>query len=366
MRGNASRDRTRHEVIEVYRTNTSHRDNQPPLVSAIIPAYNADQFIAQAIQSVLDQTYRSYEIIVVDDGSTDKTKAILREFNGQIRCINQENRGPSAARNAGINIAQGKYICFLDADDLWTPDKLEVQIDFLERHPNIALVFSDHQDFKAGDVVSRSFLDDKMEMFGETLVTEVPIQSAFLKLIQENFISTPTVMLRKTCFDEIGLFDENLWSVEDRDLWLRMAANFKLACLPKICCKRRVHQSNISKQSTLAFQGRITVLEKNRLDFQFLVPAEIWDRELANHYCQFGYLLLQKGERKRALEAGFASIAHAFRQISKSRVFSPYPWSLGIGLIPASLLGWQFSRFLFRPMKGLSRRKRLDLSTKIK
>ena len=118
-------------------------DNQSPLVSVIIPTDIADRVIEKAIQSVVDQRYRSYEIIVVDDGSTDKTKDILRGFNGQIRCLYQENRGPSAARNAGIKIAQGKYICFLDADDLLTPDKLAAQVDFLELHPDIAFVFSD-------------------------------------------------------------------------------------------------------------------------------------------------------------------------------------------------------------------------------
>jgi hypothetical protein len=181
-----------------------------------------------------------------------------------------------------------------------------------------------------------------------------------------NFISTPTVMLRKSCLQKTGFFDESLWSVEDRDLWLRFAAHLKLACLPRIFCERRVHQSNISKQSDLTQHGRITMLEKNRRDFPLLAPAEVWDGALANHYCQFGWLLLQKGERKRALEAGFRSVAHALRQITKSRVVSPYQWSLGIGLVPASLLGWQFSRFLFRPMRGLLAGKQSVKSMKLK
>jgi len=333
------------------RTTTSHRENQPPFVSVIIPVFNGEQFIAQAIQSVLDQTYRSYEIIVVDDGSTDKTKGILREFKEEIRYLYQENRGPSAARNVGIHIAQGEYICFLDADDLWTPDKLEAQFDFLERHSDIAFVFSDHQDIKGGDVVPHSFLDEKKETFGESLVMEMPLSNAFSKLIQENFVSTPTVMVRKACFETTGLFDESLWSVEDRDLWLRFAANFKLACLPKIFCKRRIHQSNISQQSELTLHGRIKALEKNRRNFPLLVPDEIWDCELANHYCQLGYVLLQKGQRRMALQAGLTSLAHAFRQMIKKRVFSSYPWVWGIGLIPAALLGWQFSRRIYQPIK---------------
>jgi glycosyltransferase involved in cell wall biosynthesis len=342
---------------------TSHRDNQPPLVSVIIPAYNAEEFIAQAIQSVVAQTYRSHEIIVVDDGSTDKTRDILKEFDGQIRCVYQENRGPSAARNAGINLAQGRYICFLDADDLWTPDKLEVQFAFMEANPDIAFVFSDHEEFNEEGVVLSSFLGEKHKTFSSFPIVAGCLENAFGKLVLENCISTPTVMVRKTCLEKTGLFDEEIWSVEDRDLWLRIAAHCNVACLPNIFCKRRVHQSNISKQSELTLHGRITILERNRRNFPFLVPSEIWDCELANHYCQLGYLLLQKGERKRALRAGSTSLAYALRHITKRRMVSFYPWRLGIGLIPASLLGWQCSRSLFRPMKGLSGGEQPERST---
>ncbi|HEV8051797.1 MAG TPA: glycosyltransferase family A protein, partial [Parachlamydiaceae bacterium] len=92
----------------------------PSLISVVIPAYNAEQFIGQTIQSVLDQTYPCHEIIVVDDGSTDSTKEVLKRFDGSIRYLYQQNKGPSAARNAGIQVAQGEFICFLDADDCWT------------------------------------------------------------------------------------------------------------------------------------------------------------------------------------------------------------------------------------------------------
>lgn len=353
----ASRFREGHEVALVDRAMMAHRAMQPPVVSVIIPAYNAEGFIAEAIQSVLEQTYQSYEIIVVDDGSTDKTKDILKGFNSQICCLYQENRGPSAARNAGIAVSQGTYICFLDSDDLWIPHKLEAQLEFLESHQDIDLVFSDHQDFAEEDedfVVPCSFLDEKKKRFGEGLVTEVPIHDAFLKLVQENFISTPTVMLKKTCFGKVGLFDENLWSVEDRDLWLRVAVSFNLACLPRVFCKRRIHKSNISKESELTLYARIKVLEKNRRDFPHFIPSEIWDSELANHYCQIGYILLQKGLRRKALKAGFTSLGYALRQLTKDRVLSLNSWSLVIGLIPAVLLGWRFSRFLFQPIKEVA------------
>ncbi len=121
--------------------------NQDSIVSVIIPAYNAEQFISQAIQSVVEQTYQSQEIIVADDGSTDKTGDILKEFDHKVRCIYQEKQGPSAARNANIKVWQGKYICFLDADNLWTSEKMDMQLSFLASKSDIALVFSNHEEF---------------------------------------------------------------------------------------------------------------------------------------------------------------------------------------------------------------------------
>jgi hypothetical protein len=213
----------------------------------------------------------------------------------------------------------------------------------------------------------RSFLDEKKETFGESFLTEVPIENAFLKLIHENFISTPTVMVRKQCFETTGLFDESLWSVEDRDLWLRITANFNLACLPRVLCKRRIHESNISGQSELTVRSRIKVLEKNWRNFPFLVPTEIWHGKLAEHYCQIGYVLLQRGLRRKALKAGFTSLAHAFREMINKKGPPSYSWGLGISLIPAALLGWQFSRLLFRPMrKQLVTGKRSGASMNVK
>src|SRR4051812_17019821 len=108
---------------------------QAPSVSIIIPAYNSERYLRASLQSVLEQTYRDYEVIVVDDGSTDGTKAAVLGVEGSIRYIYQSNQGPSAARNTGIAAARGDFICFLDADDSWTPDKLAIQVEFMERNP---------------------------------------------------------------------------------------------------------------------------------------------------------------------------------------------------------------------------------------
>jgi len=317
-----------------------------PSVSVVIPTYNSGRFVADAITSVLEQTCPPCEIIVVDDGSTDSTEKVLRCFNGKIKYLRQANLGPSAARNAGINAAQGEYICFLDADDLWVPQKLELQVSFMEAHRDVGILVSDHEEFNSLGVTLDSFLGAKK--FSSELRLTGPIHDAFMKLVIENFVSTPTVMLRKMCLDKSGLFDESLRSVEDRDLWLRIAANFKLACLPKVVCKRRLHNSNVSKEYEPSMRGRIKVLEKNRKLFSNLAPRAIWQSQLADAYCQLSYICLEKNQRAEAIKAALTSLTHALAQIFTGGSFASYPWMLGIGAIPASLMGWRVSQRLWR------------------
>ena len=327
-------------------------DNQPPQVSVIIPAFNAEQFIAEAIQSVLAQTNACHEIIVIDDGSTDKTTEVLKTFDGKIRCLYQQNKGPSAARNAGIQVAQGELICFLDADDLWTPDKLEVQLAFMEANPDVALVFSDHEEFNEEGIVLSSYLGEKRKAFESFPIATGPLENAFAKLVVENFISTPTVMVRKSCLEKAGVFDEEIRSVEDRDLWLRIAALSTIACIPRIFCKRRFHQANISKHKELTVMSRIRVLEKNWRLFPGLVPDRIWRKELAASYFSLGCLLLQKGERWRAFQAVSHNFVYEAAIVLSDRSLAVRPTLKSLGLLCAVLVGWHISRFLWRPWKN--------------
>lgn len=324
----------------------------PSLISVVIPAYNAEEFIGQTIQSVLDQTYPCHEIIVVDDGSTDSTKEVLKRFEGRIRYLYQQNKGPSAARNKGIQGAKGEFICFLDADDYWTSEMLEVQLAFMEANREVALVFSDYEEFNEEGIVLSSFLAEKHHMFPACPMVSGPLDNAFEKLIIENFVTTPTVMVRKSCLEYTGVFDEEIRSVEDRDLWLRISASYRIACIPKIFCKKRVHQMNVSKQTELALRGKIRVLEKNWKLFPQLVPDRMWRTHLAEAYCQLGYLLLETNQRKCALKAGMLSLKHMVLQGPKDTSLKLMPWWMSVGLIPAALLGWKLSRSLWQPLKG--------------
>ncbi len=328
-------------------------------ISVIIPTFNSVKFIGQAVQSVLNQTYREFEVIVIDDGSTDATKDILREFNGHIRYYYQENRGPSAARNAGIEIARGDYICFLDADDTWMPNKLEVQLTFMAQHDDIGLVFSDLEEGDPDKGLHRSILAKRL--FRSDIVSQIPIQDAFKKLLIENFIPTSIVMARKECFVKAGLFDESLRVAEDRDMWLRIAAYFKIACVPLVLGKKRVHESNISRSTELNLGCRIDVWDNAHRRFPHLAPTAILHNLVADAYLQLGYMLLTKDQRKDARRAGLKSLSHASRAIfmrTSLHAFLPsYRWFLGVWLILFTFMGWPMTQALWWAKKAIWKRK---------
>jgi glycosyltransferase involved in cell wall biosynthesis len=313
--------------------------SRQPLVSVIIPAYNAADYIGQALQSVFDQTYPHYEIIVVDDGSTDNTKTVLENYGSSIRYVYQQNGGPAQARNAGILAAKGDLVCFLDADDLWMRDKLEVQLDFMKSHPEIGLVCSDHEDFEGEETICNSFLGSKQ--FLKQIASEIPIYEAFRKLVIENFVSTSTVMVKKPCLDKVGPFDRNLPPVEDRDMWLRIAAHFPIACLPRIVCRKRAHAGNISRDAEKTLRARIIIWEQKCRGFPHLVPASVLNRLLADAYLHYGYVLLNQNRRKEAREAAWKGLVNGFRSIDLVAANEPvtgYRWRFGIGLIPLTFL----------------------------
>jgi len=327
--------------------------DKTPLVSVIIPTYNSGRFIAQAVQSVLDQTYHRFEVIVIDDGSTDATRDVLHAFHGHIRYCYQENCGPSAARNAGITIAEGDYICFLDADDTWMRNKLEVQLAFMAQHDDISLVFADTEEVDPEKGRHRSVL--AKTLFRSDIVSQIPIQDAFTKLLIENFIPTSMVMVRKECFAKAGLFDESLGVVEDRDMWLRIVACFKIACIPFILGNKRVHESNISRSTALTHRCRIVVWGNARRQFPRLAPAALVHHLVADAYLQLGYILLAKDQRKDARQAGLQSLIHATRAVfMKTALHNSLPsyrWFLGVCLPLFTLMGWPLTQSLWRAKK---------------
>ncbi|MBI4317895.1 MAG: glycosyltransferase [Chloroflexi bacterium] len=195
-------------------------------VSVIIPVYNCERFIAEAVDSVLAQSFRDFELIVVDDGSTDRTAEVVKSYGPRLTYIYQTNQERSAARNAGIRRASGQYLAFLDADDIWLPQKLERQIEVFDRAPEIGLVHS-----------WAYFIDGSSQRltFGTRNLAGSPEAGnrAFESLLFGNFIASPTPVIRAQCVRELGPFDESLVHVEDWDMWLRISARYPIAFVPE-------------------------------------------------------------------------------------------------------------------------------------
>jgi glycosyltransferase involved in cell wall biosynthesis len=209
-------------------------------VSAIITAYNSEVFVAEAISSVLEQTYPVDEIVVVDDGSTDHTRDIVESFSQKgVRYIYQENRGPGAARNCGIRETSGELIAFLDADDVWLKNKIKMQLDFLSEHPDVALV--------SGFAWWWNVIEDDRFVSGE-----VPKSIASLRrdIMVHNKIGNPSrVMLRRSVLRDAGVFSENIRWGQDWDLWIRIITRYNAAILPKPLIVYRWHEKNLSHTS---------------------------------------------------------------------------------------------------------------------
>lgn len=205
-----------------------------PKVSVVIPTYNRAKLVTQAIDSVLAQTYEDFEIIVVDDGSTDNTCEALEPYirEKKIRYIYQENLGEPGARNTGIRVAEGEYIAFLDSDDLWLPTKLAVQMDVFEKGHSAAVVFSAASEF-----------DDR----GNENVRESSklLRSGYIYkdlILRKRSRCTSSALVRRKHLMVVGLFDESLTETgADWDLFLRLARNYKVLYVSDCLVKRRVH-----------------------------------------------------------------------------------------------------------------------------
>ena len=214
-------------------------DDSSPLVSVIMPAYRVSEYIGEAISSVLNQTLSNYEIIVVNDGSPDtvELERELERYRGRIVYIKQENRGCSAARNIGIQLARGKYIALLDPDDLWEPDYLAEQLGILEADPGIDVLYCDALIFGNSNLAGRRFMD-VMPSHGEV---------TFESLITQRCNVMISVTARHETVLRAGLFDENLRSAEDFDMWLRIVQQGgRIKYHNKVLVKYRRHSTSLS------------------------------------------------------------------------------------------------------------------------
>jgi len=245
-------------------------------IDVIIPVYNGEKYILQAIRSVEAQTYPANRIIVVDDGSTDGTREIimqLEQSNPRIRYIYKENGGLSSARNEGIGNVDSEFVAFLDADDEWFESKLEKQMDVFQNSKleKLGLVYCQyvHIDEKSELITNLTIVSPRKDMRG----------LVFEKLLPGNLISSSGsgVLVRKECFEKVGNFDEALKAAEDWDMWLRIAREFEFDFVSEDLVKIRRHGENMQKNKEHMFLNLLTFFDKwgNTLEKKYSCPV-IW------------------------------------------------------------------------------------------
>lgn len=243
-------------------------DPEPELVSIILPTYNRAHLLPDAINSVLNQTYPYWELIIWDDGSTDDTKSVLAALKDtRVKCYREENHGMSYALNKGLELAKGDLIAFLDDDDTWLPEKLAIQVSVMEKFPQVDLVFGNFLNTNIEDSTQNLGFDQGEGSLAKLLTDEWDediwlITQGFLEgIAMDNFIAFDTVVTRRSVFESIGNFNENLRSGMDFEFWWRFGlADLNVAFTTEILLNRVKYPGSLSGRSVSSMLNRLEML----------------------------------------------------------------------------------------------------------
>jgi len=281
-----------------------------PEVSVIIPTYNRREFVREAIASVLAQTYRDFELLVVDDGSNDDTAAVMQEFDN-VRYICQPNRGVSAARNRGVALSNGELLAFLDSDDLWQPRKLECQVAFFAARPLTRICQTEEIWLRHGVRVNPRNKHRKAS------------GDIFVRSLELCLVSPSAAMLRRELFEQVGGFDESLPACEDYDLWLRIAVTEPIHLIETpLVIKRGGHVDQLSQRFWGMDRFRVAALCK-LLDSGVLSPEQ---RRLTEDTLRTKCRVLAQGARKRGRdEEPYLALAAAYTNEIEVYAAAPSP-----------------------------------------
>lgn len=293
-------------------------------VSVIIPTYNRGNLIARALDSVLAQTFKDFDVTIIDDGSTDNTKEVIKPYEGKVNYIYQKNGGISAARNRGIAESTGQYIAFLDSDDYWAPQKLEVQSKVLDDHPKVGIVYgrmpivNEHGDvlgMKPNGVSGKNF-QELLRVWGD--------------------LPTSSVMTRRECFERVGVFDNNLPPMEDIDMWLRIAHAYDLHEVEgQVLAYYWRHDHQITQDTIKVYSGLVKIHAKILKTFDD-IPRDLIVRKLVKNQYTLSRIYYSKHRYAEALETvrqaigRYPSVGALFIEPSDNpiqkilKIFKPY------------------------------------------
>jgi glycosyltransferase involved in cell wall biosynthesis len=296
-----------------------------PIISVIIPAFNASAFIAKAIESVLLQTYHPVDIVVVDDGSTDKTMDILLSYENQIRICKQKNGGPAAARNLALASARGEYLMFLDADDSILPQKLSRQVEILERSPTIGWTYCDIE-YVNGEGQHLYLASDRFSYANRPSLNGI----LFSELLRGNFIPVHAPLIRRESLFAVAPFDEDkqLIGVEDWDLLLRLSSRYSASYVPEVLARCVVHPGSLSADPEAREYRRFYLLDKTIREYDSNIRALGLTglKVIADTHNWFAYRHLEAGRWKEGVRRLLQSLAtYPFQRRA--------PWALLLGLI---------------------------------
>jgi glycosyltransferase involved in cell wall biosynthesis len=236
-----------------------------PKISVVIPTYNNAALLRETLDGVRAQSFQDFEVIVVDDGSTDDTAEIVKQYDPNVRYVYQPNQGPAAARNRGVSLARGEFIAFCDHDDIWTGGHLETLVRCFNEHPGAAMCFGDAEYF--GAAVSR---------FGRhinpgVLRSMVKKKVSLRRLWQCWVASMSVVMVRKSIFEALGGLHPEIWGLDDLHFYLRLGARYEVRCVDYVSCRKRLTGRNLLPQS--AMDGLIRCLEDLKQNHPDVVRA---------------------------------------------------------------------------------------------
>ena len=273
----------------------TNRENKTPTVTVVIPCYNSMRYIAETMETVLNQTYQDFEVLVVNDGSTDDTPNWVDQLSKQepkVRMVSQANQGLAGARCTGVTNARGKYIAFIDDDDLWESTKLEKQVNSLENNPKAGICYT-----------WTALADSEGKATGRVIASDAE-GDVWKQMTEMNIVccgSTP--MIRRSCFDEVGLFFHDVSPSDDWDMWWRIAAKYPFTVIKQPLIRYRQHPNNSSKKCEHMLETSRIVIERNFAN----APTELLHYRNRSYGCIYLYLAW------RAIENNNWELAQEYR-----------------------------------------------------